>query len=96
MKQLQRIDQHCTECPECCIGRSRILLLCKQSRLYDLNIPVTELGPDKVIDLLYSDSQLVLLHILGNFLRQGIYLGKDPFICLFQFIICRFCDGIVT
>ena len=96
MKQLQRIDQHGTECPECCICRCRILFLRKKSWFNDLNIPVTELGPDKVVDLLNRNTEFVFLHVLGNFLRQSIYLGKDPLICLLEFLISRLCDRIIT
>ena len=49
-----------------------------ESRFYHLDVPVAELLPDEIVNLLEGDSQLVLIHILSNIFCQRVDLGEDP------------------
>ena len=58
------------QCPQSGVGVFRVLFLVKQTALGHLNVPVTELIPDKVKDLLYGDTELEFLHIGGYIADQ--------------------------
>ena len=51
-----------------------------QTRLHHLDVPVAELLPDKVVDLLNCDTQLIFIQILRYLFCQRIYLGENPLI----------------
>ncbi len=79
MQQLQSIDQDCLQRPEgrvLACGVVRIV----QAGLHHLNVPVAELIPEVVYDLLHCDAQLIALHIAGDILYQGVQLRQDPFV----------------
>ena len=82
MKKLQRIAQNCFQSPECCcLG---VVLVIVQPWFYHLDIPVTELLPDKVINFLDCNAQLVFIQVLRNLCCQGIYFGEYPLFCAGQ------------
>ena len=61
MQQLQPVGENRPQGPE---GRRLgFVLLLVETGLHHLNIPVTEFLPDKVIELLYGNPQLKLIHI---------------------------------
>ena len=88
MQQLQRIDQHRLQGPQCSVLADCIVGIV-QSGLYHLDIPVTELIPDEVINLLYGDTQFKVLHVVGHIADQSIQLGQDPLIHRLQCIRSR-------
>ena len=51
-----------------------------------LDIPIAKIVPDKVIDLLSGDAQLVGVHVLGDPGNEGIEFGEDPFVLLGQLL----------
>ena len=51
-----------------------------QTRLHHLDVPVAELLPDKVINLLNGDAELILIQVLGYFLCKRVYLGQNPLV----------------
>ena len=55
-----------------------VVFLGPESRFYHLDVPVAELLPDEIVNLLEGDSQLVLIHVLGNIFCQRVDLGEDP------------------
>ena len=76
MQQFQGLDQNRFQGPECsCLGG---VFLGPESRFYHLDVPVAELLPDEIVNLLEGDSQLVLIHVLGNIFCQRVDLGEDP------------------
>ena len=84
MQQFQGLDQNRFQGPECS-GLGGVFLG-PESRFYHLDVPVAELLPDKVINLLQADAQLKLIQILGDILRQGVHLGQNPLVCHGQVI----------
>ncbi len=79
MKQLHRPGQHAAEYP---LGVFIILLvvLILQAWLDNLNIPVAEVIPNEVIQLLHRKAQLVLVDILRDRLHQAVELGHNPLV----------------
>ena len=84
MKKLQSLCQRSAECPQCIVCCCRVFLCLPQSYLCHLDIPVTELIPQEIIDLLYGNSKLIFIHILSNITDHGVQSGKDPFILVAQ------------
>ena len=79
MQQLQCRNQHGAQRVErSSLGLIRII---PEPRLHHLDIPVTELLPEEAVDLIGSDTQLILLHILGNIPYKGVALTEDPAVC---------------
>ena len=79
MQKLQGIGKHGLQSP-----KSRCLcsiLFVVKTRLHHFNIPVTEFLPDKVIDFLYCNSQLIFIQIFCNILCQCVDLGENPLVC---------------
>ncbi len=67
--------------------------LAVQTRLHHLDVPVAELLPDEVVDLLDSDTELIFVQILRYFLCQCIDLGENPFDLLPVSRLDRICSG---
>ena len=71
------LDQNGLQCPAVllpsCVSSSLL-----QTRFYHLDVPVAELLPDEIVNLLYGDAQLVLVHVFGHILCQAVDLGQDP------------------
>ena len=44
---------------------------------YHLDIPVAEFIPDKVINLLYGNTQLEVFHVVGHFFYDVIQTGEE-------------------
>ena len=78
MQQLQCLNEHGAQRPRSRISRG--ILLVVESGLHHLDVPVAELLPDEIINLLYGDAQLILVHVGGNFLCQAVALGQDPLV----------------
>ncbi len=76
MKKLKCLDQNCLKCPECCC--LCLILIVVETRLNHLDIPVTELLPDEVVYLGYSDTKLELLHVVCHLFCKCVDLGQDP------------------
>ena len=68
MQHLQCIDQYIFQGPQS--SALCLILVIPQTRFYHLDVPVAELLPDKVINLLQADAQLKLIQILGD-----VFLG---------------------
>ena len=79
MQKLQASDQNGLKRPKRCFLAYGIIGAV-QSRLHHLDVPVAELAPDKVIDLLDSDAQLKLFHVLGDIRYHMVELGQNPLI----------------
>ena len=92
MEQFECICKYRLQCPQRCIGRYRIFILFISTDLGNLNIPVAELIPDKIINFLYSDTEFEFVHIFSCILGKCIYPGEYPLICRVQFICGRLCD----
>ena len=45
-----------------------VILVIVQTRFYHLDVPVAEFFPDKVVDLLHSNTQIVVIHIVSDHL----------------------------
>ena len=76
MQHFQRIGQNRFQRPQG--GGLGLFRLAVEPRLHHLDIPVAEFLPDEVVDLLYGDAQLELLHIFRDFRRQHIDLVEHP------------------
>ena len=76
VQQLQNIRQHIHQHRLGGIGALTGL----QTDLGDLNIPVAEHIPNKIIQLGNSDTQFKPLQVVRHFLSQGIDLGEDPLV----------------
>ena len=93
MKQFQSFCQGCTQCPECIVGCLRILVCFPETYLGHLDVPVTELVPQEIINLLYGDSKFVFIHVVCYITDHGVEFGKDPFVLEAEIIkVCRFGD----
>ena len=77
MQQLEGVAHHIHQY---LTGRLGSIPARLQTGLGQLDIPVAENIPDKVIDLLYRDTQLKLFQIVGGFPHQSIILAQQPFI----------------
>ena len=73
MQKLQRIQQHGLKDIQRSVLAYRIVGII-QSGLHHLDVPVAELIPDKIVHLLYGDTKLEVLHIVGHFFDQDIAL----------------------
>ena len=80
MKELQCDREHILECKKRCICALRVFILRVHTRLYHLYVPVAELVPYKVIYLANGYSELILLHIVGYILYQGVDYGNNSLI----------------
>lgn len=85
MQQLQSRDQNGLQRP-CGCRLAGCVVLGVEAGLHHLDIPVAELFPYEVIYLLQSDTQLVAVHIVGDILRQAVYLAQNPAIGVLQAI----------
>ncbi len=54
-----------------------VLLLLPEANFCHLDIPVTELIPQEVINLLYCDSKLIFVHVVCNFTDHCIELERS-------------------
>ena len=79
MQELETCDQDLQKGPQSCHSAVRIICLVK-SGLDHLDIPVAELVPHKVIDLLDCDAKLEFIHIIRNSLNCIIQAGQDPLV----------------
>ena len=77
MQELKCVNQYRLQCPQCRILRNSVIRIIK-SRFHHLNIPVTELVPDKVINLLDSDAKLEAFHIVCDLFDKTVQLGNNP------------------
>ncbi len=83
MKQLQSFGQNAVL--RSTVQRvSPLVGLAVQTRFYHLDVPVAELLPQEIVNLLYGNAELVAVHIVRHLTDQRIYLRKDPFICQCQ------------
>ena len=78
MKQFQRLNQHMLKRPDG--SRLCIVLFIVQPWLHHFNIPIAKFFPNKIINLLKGDSQLVFIQVLRHFPGKGINLGHNPFV----------------
>ena len=93
MKKLQSLCQRSAECPQCIVCCCRVFLCLPQSYLGHLDIPVTELIPQEIINLLYGDSKFIFIHVVCYVTDHGVEFGKNPFILEAELIkVCRFGD----
>ena len=77
MKQLQSDRQDIFQSEEGCVCGLRIRVLRIHTRLYHLDVPVTEFIPDKIVDLADCDAELVFFHILSDVLHEGVHERDD-------------------
>ena len=72
MEKLKSIDKNCLKCPKS--SGLCIVLIIPKSWLNHLDVPVTELLPEEIVKLRYSDSKLIFLHIVSNLNNKVIHL----------------------
>ena len=80
MKKFQTFGQGCSQRPKCIVCCFRIFICFPETNFRHLNVPVAEFIPQEVINFLYSDSELIFIHILCNITNHSVQLGKDPFV----------------
>ena len=95
MKKLQSLCQCCAKCPQSLICSLWIFLCFPKANLSDLNIPVTKLIPQEIINLLNCNTQFIFFHIVCYFFDHIIQSGKDPLILIAKRSNLRFCYGFV-
>ena len=78
MQELERDVQHLYQRPQ--RGIPRGILPVPQTRLDHLDIPVAQLLPHEVVDLVQSYAQLEPVHIVRDILYQPVGLGQYPLI----------------
>ena len=78
VQELQCLSQHGFQHPEhtvrCCPVFFRVI----DPVFRELNIPVAELIPDEVINLLHGNAQLKLVHVFRHVFCKGVDPGQDP------------------
>ena len=77
MQQLEGVAQDIDQHPAGNLGLGSVL---PQAGLDQLDIPVAENIPDKVVQLADSDAQLELFQVVGHFTDQLIKLGEHPLV----------------
>jgi len=77
MQQLEGVAHHIDQnlSGDLCFGS-----VFPQAGFCQLNIPVAENIPDKVVQLADCNAQLKLLKVIGDLFDQGVVLGQHPFV----------------
>ena len=78
MKHFQRICKNGLQGPKCCCFCGILVIV--KSWFYHFNIPVTELFPDEIINLLNCNTKLIFIQVLCYIFCQSVYLGQNPLI----------------
>ena len=92
MKKLQGIGENGLQCPESCCLRGILVIV--KTGFHHLDVPVAELLPDEIVNLLHSDTEFVFVEVLSHFFCQMVNLGKNPFVCSGQVIEIHLCRNI--
>ena len=95
MKQFQRLSKHSFQYPQNAVRSFRIFFCVVDTVFRKLHIPVTEFIPDKVVDFLYRDTELVFVHILCHVFCQRVHRGQDPTVSRRKECVIRFVDNIL-
>ena len=79
MKELERTDEDGLKRPECRLSAvSAPILPVVEAGLDHLDIPVAELIPYEVVDLLHRDAQLEALHVVRDLTDNVVVAGQNP------------------
>ncbi len=78
MQQLHGNTQDMVQYPLCL--QSGWILPVEEPGLHELDIPVTELLPDKLINLLKGDAQFKVVKVFGHFSGKSVSPAEDPLV----------------
>ena len=78
MHQLECVLERLTQHPQGTVCRLRICIFVVNTVLRDLDIPVAELIPDKIMNFLHCYAEFVFIHILCHIFRDCVCARDNP------------------
>ena len=78
VQELQRLSEYRLQHPEHTVRCRPVRCRVVDPVFRKLNIPVTELIPDEVINLLHGNAQLKLVHVFRHVFCKSVDPGQDP------------------